>query len=143
MRIRVKKVNDKAMLPTKAYEMDACFDLCSVENVEIPPGMRVPVSTGLQLAIPEGYEGQIRPRSGISLRTPLLIANSPGTIDSGYRGDIKIILFNTSISDTLTVGIGDRIAQLAILPVLDVVFEETDKLEKTERSNKGFGSTGK
>lgn len=139
--VRIKKNN--ADLPTPAYKTAgaAGCDVTASEYVILGPGCRCLVSTGLFLEVPEGYECQVRPRSGLATKNGVTVLNSPGTIDSDYRGEIKVLLFNTSI-DFIRVEVGDRIAQLVFAPVSRVKFEEVEKLNDTERDSGGFGSTG-
>lgn len=140
MNIRVKKLTKKAIIPEYQTTGASGFDLHSVEDVIIDRGCTTTVSTGLAFAIPEGYEMQIRPRSGLSLKTGLRVANSPGTIDSDYRGEVKIILHNAS-NRAEEIPIGMRIAQGVIVPIIKVNFKEGE-LDVTERGEGGFGSTG-
>jgi dUTP pyrophosphatase len=108
----------------------------------LEPGQRIAVSTGLVLEIPEGYEGQVRPRSGLALREGVTVVNAPGTIDADYRGELKVLLVNLG-SKTAEIKRGDRIAQLVIAPVSRARFEETCELSTSERGSGGFGSTGR
>ncbi len=108
----------------------------------IAPGRRIAVPTGIYLAIPEGFEAQVRPRSGLALKEGLSCINSPGTIDADYRGEIRVLLVNLGQAE-VTIRDGDRIAQLVIAPVLRAVFDESAELDSTERGEGGFGSTGK
>ena len=141
IKVKVVRVNKDAILPTYAHELDAGADVYSVEDVEIAPNTTVVVKTGLQVAIPAGYQIEIRPRSGMSLKTPLRIANSVGTIDSGFRGEVGIIMNN--IGDTpQTIKKGDRIAQMLISPTPMIEWVEADKLNSTDRTG-GYGSTGR
>lgn len=140
--VKVKKLNSDAILPTYAHPSDAGADIYSSEDVEIPGGATTIVKTGIQVAIPAGYMIQICPRSGLSAKTPLRIANAPGTIDSSYRGEIGVIMHNTGAAP-YTVNKGDRIAQMIIAPAPMIVWEEVNELDETERGNGGFGSTGK
>lgn len=139
--IKVKKLRPDAFLPVRATQFSAGYDIFSVDEYKIFPGKRDAVPTGLSLEIPAGYEGQVRPRSGLSLKQ-IIIPNSPGTIDADYRGELKVIIWNAS-KEVLEISRGMRIAQLVIQPVLDVTFEEVERLSSTERGNGGFGSTGK
>lgn len=116
-------------------------DLTSSVNVSIGPGNRVVVPTGLSLEIPEGYEAQVRSRSGLAANDGVFVLNSPGTIDSDYRGEVKVILFNTS-SSTFNVRKGDRIAQLVFSQVIQATFQASQELGDTQRGAGGFGSTG-
>lgn len=111
------------------------------EEMSIKPGERVLIPTGLSVEIPQGYEIQVRPRSGLSLKTGLMVVNSPGTIDSDYRGELKVILGNLGSKDEI-IKHGDRVAQLLLAPVIQAKFEVVDELSKTNRGAGGFGSTG-
>lgn len=141
MEVFVKKLNPNAKIPTFAHEDDACADLYSDSNFIINPNEIILVSTGIALQINNGWEAQIRPRSGLSYKHGLLILNSPGTIDSGYRGEIKIIIKNT-MNKPYEITKGSRIAQIAIRPVPKITFLEKDVLDDTKRGDGGFGSTG-
>lgn len=140
--ILVKKVDRLATIPKYSHDGDAGFDLCSVDAVEIQPGETKVISTGLKMEIPRGYEVQIRPRSGMSLNTSLRITNSPGTIDSPYRGVIGIIMQNTG-NKTLHINVGDRIAQGVLSKVPRAGFIEVEELSDTVRGEGGFGHTGR
>lgn len=130
-------------LPAPASPGSSGLDLRAALEGElvIDPGERALVPTGLMLEIPPGYEGQVRPRSGLALRHGLLVANSPGTIDSDYRGELQVILFNLG-AEPFLVRRGDRIAQLVIAPTVQVAFEEAEDLAPSRRGKGGFGSTG-
>lgn len=117
------------------------MDLCSVEPVVLRPLERRLVSTGLRMAIPTGFEGQVRPRSGLALKKGISLVNTPGTIDSDYRGEIKCLLVNLS-SEPVSLDSGERIAQLVIVPVSQAYLEVVESLDDTERGEGGFGSTG-
>ncbi len=121
---------------------DAGADLRAAEPISLKPGERGLVGTGLALAIPEGYAGFVQPRSGMAIKRGLGLLNSPGLIDAGYRGELKIIVINLDPYELLEIERGDRIAQLVILKVPDVIYEEVDELSSTERGGGGFGSTG-
>lgn len=131
--------------PVKATSGAAGFDLCAAiglnDKLIIEPGARALVPTGLRLAIPEGYEGQVRPRSGLALRSGVTVLNAPGTIDSDYRGDIGVILINHG-TEPFVIQRGDRIAQLVIASTGDCLFELVDELDVSQRGEGGFGSTG-
>jgi len=133
-----------AKKPVYARPGDAGMDIYTVEDVLIAPGSTVVVRTGLKLAIPEGYEIQIRPRSGLSLKTPLRLANSPGTIDAGYRDELGIIIHNTSPQETFKVGKGERIAQMVLQRVPAIEWKQVESVDGigTDRGG-GFGSSGK
>jgi dUTP pyrophosphatase len=128
--------------PRKAHHDDAAFDLRSRVDMVLPPGETVLVPTGLHIELPVGYEAQVRPRSGMSLKHSLLIVNSPGTIDAGYRGEVGVIMHNLK-SESFEVKRGDRIAQMVINKLPEVHFEFADELSETRRGEGGFGSTGK
>ena len=159
--IKVKKLTNTAVIPQYATKGSACFDLVCDEDILIQPGETKLVSTGLAFEIPEGYKVCIYPRSGISSKTPLRIPNSPCQIDSDYRGEIKIPMWNTTkdftscvlhLDDTIEphpynqaqyrIIKGDRVAQAEIVPVLQATFETVDKLSATERGSGGFGHSG-
>lgn len=140
--VNVKLLDPTATAPQFAHSNDACADVRANEDITILPHEVVLVPTGFALAIPEGYEGLVRPRSGLSLKHKLLVVNTPGTIDAGYRGEIKIVLMNLG-NTSYTMRKGDRIAQLAIRPVPQINFIEVDELDSTKRGAGGFGSTGK
>lgn len=141
MIIKVKRLSRDIQLPEKKSELAAGFDLQSTITTFMSPGSRKLIPCGFAMEIPVGYEGQIRPRSGLAYRKGLTVLNSPGTIDSDYRGEVKVLLINDGVSSQ-NVSSGDRIAQLVICPVPDVELEEVDELSDTPRGNNGFGSTG-
>ncbi|MHA6318395.1 dUTP diphosphatase [Altererythrobacter sp. CAU 1778] len=128
-------------LPAYATQGAAGMDVVSAEDVSIPPGERHAVATGLSVAIPAGYEIQVRPRSGLALKHGITVPNTPGTIDSDYRGELKVILINHS-RDDFNVMRGDRVAQLVVAPVTQGSWDEVDELDATARGTGGFGSTG-
>ena len=128
-------------LPAYATEGAAGMDVLSAETVNIAPGRRYAVATGLAVAIPAGYEIQVRPRSGLALKHGITVPNTPGTIDSDYRGELKVILINHG-EDTFAIARGDRIAQLVVAPVTQGVWQEVEDLDDTDRGSGGFGSTG-
>jgi dUTP pyrophosphatase len=154
--IKIKQLSPDAVFPKYATEGSAGFDLVAIEDTVIDPGQTVLIKTGLSMEIPPGWELQIRPRSGISLKTPLRVANAPGTIDSDYRGEVCVIVTNiadnhyksqpgsgdTDGSVTMTVEKGDKIAQAVLCPVSQAHFEIVGTLSKTKRGSGGFGSTG-
>lgn len=140
--VRVKRLSPDVVLPKYAYSGDAGLDLRANEDVEIMPFERVLISTGLSVAIPEGYAGFVQPRSGMSLKTGLGIANTPGLIDSHYRGELKVIALNMNKDVSIHVSKGDRIAQLVIQQVPLVHLLEVDELDETDRGAGGFGSSG-
>ena len=128
-------------LPHYATVGSAGMDVVSAETMTIAPGARHAVATGLSLAIPQGYEIQVRPRSGLALKHGITVPNTPGTIDSDYRGELKVILINHS-RESFSIARGDRVAQLVLAPVVQAAWKEVDELEATKRGEGGFGSTG-
>jgi dUTP pyrophosphatase len=131
-----------ARLPTRAHADDAGLDLRSIENIEIPPGERRRVRTGLRVAIPPGHGGLVLPRSGLALRSGLTLLNSPGLIDPGYRGDVDVIAHNTDLHEPVRLSVGDRIAQLVLVRLAALEPSVVDELPASERDEGGFGSTG-
>jgi dUTP pyrophosphatase len=128
-------------LPHYATDGAAGMDVRSAEDVTIAPGARHAVATGLALAIPQGFEIQVRPRSGLALKHGITVPNTPGTIDSDYRGELKVIMINHGAED-FAISRGDRVAQLVLAPVTQARWIEVDELDSTERGDGGFGSTG-
>jgi dUTP pyrophosphatase len=141
--VQIKRLPHGAGLPLPAYATSgaAGMDIVSAEQVTIAPGARHAVATGLAVAIPEGYEIQVRPRSGLALKHGISVPNTPGTIDSDYRGELKVILVNLG-HEPFAIARGDRIAQLVLAPVVQAVWDEVADLDATERGEGGFGSTG-
>jgi len=139
--IPVKRLHDGATLPTRAYEGDAGLDLAASERVELGPGERAMVGTGLTIAIPEGHAGFVQPRSGLAARHGIAVLNSPGLVDAGYRGELKVVLLNTDHAEPFVVEPGMRIAQLVVMPVATAGLVEVDELPASERGEKGFGSS--
>ena len=137
----VKRLQDGATLPTRAYEGDAGLDLSACETVELGPGERAAVGTGLSVAIPEGHAGFVQPRSGLAARHGIAVLNSPGLIDAGYRGEVKVVLLNTDRTERFVVEPGMRIAQLVVVPVALPEPKEVTELPNTDRGEKGFGSS--
>jgi len=137
----IRRLRDDAVVPERAYAGDAGLDLASCERVELGPGKRATVGTGLAVAIPDGYAGFVQPRSGLAARHGLTIVNTPGLVDSGYRGELKIVLLNTDEREPFVVEPGMRIAQLVVLKVPGVDPVEVDELPATERGIRGFGSS--
>lgn len=129
------------MLPERAYAGDAGLDLASCERVVLAPGERATIGTGLAVAIPEGYAGFVQPRSGLAARHGISLVNSPGLVDAGYRGELRVVLLNTDREQPFEVEPGMRIAQLVILPVPHVQVDVVDELPESERGERGFGST--
>lgn len=141
MDIKIKKLSELAVTPNYQTTGASGFDLHSTEHKVVMPGETVLIGTGLAFQVPQGLELQIRPRSGISAKTKIRVSNSPGTIDSDYSGEVKIILDNIGVTP-YTVNIGDRIAQGVVCPVVQVKLVVVDELGETERGDKGFGSSG-
>jgi dUTP pyrophosphatase len=137
----IQRLREEARLPERAYNGDAGLDLATCERVELGPGERAVVPTGLAVAIPEGYAGFVQPRSGLAARQGISVVNSPGLIDSGYRGEIRVVLLNTDTEHTFVAEPGDRIAQLVVLPVPELEVVVVDELPETERGVRGFGSS--
>jgi dUTP pyrophosphatase len=128
-------------VPTRAYAGDAGLDLSACERVELAPGERALVGTGLAVAIPDGYAGFVQPRSGLASRHGISIVNTPGLVDSGYRGELRVALLNTDARETFVVEPGMRIAQLVVVPVPEVEPVEVEELPESERGVRGFGSS--
>ena len=138
----IRRLRDDAVLPERAYAGDAGLDLAACDRHELGPGERAVVPTGLAVAIPEGYPGFVQPRSGLADRHGISIVNAPGLIDSGYRGELKVILVNTDGAHPFVVEPGMRIAQLVVLEVPELELMEVDELPATERGVRGHGSSG-
>jgi dUTP pyrophosphatase len=139
--LEILRVREGARVPDRAYAGDAGVDLATCEPVSLAPGERALVPTGIAVAIPEGYAGFVQPRSGLAARHGLAVVNSPGLIDSGYRGEIQVVLLNTDREQTFSAEAGERIAQLVVLPVPELTVREVDALRETERGVRGFGSS--
>ncbi len=140
--IRIKRLDPQLPLPQRAHPDDAGADLYAAENVTLAPGARALVKTGIALALPRGTVGLIHPRSGLAAKQGLSIVNTPGTIDAGYRGEIKVCLLNTDPVEPIEISRGMRIAQLLVQRVELVDFVEVEQLDATERGEGGYGSTG-
>jgi len=131
-----------ANVPFYAHPGDAGADLVSTEAVRLEPGERALIGTGVRIALPEGFAAFVVPRSGLAAKHGITVVNSPGTVDAGYRGEIKVSLLNTDSREAYDVAIGDRIAQLIVMPVVQARFEPVDELPESVRGDGGFGSTG-
>jgi dUTP pyrophosphatase len=142
IQLAVKRLREGAVLPLQAYDGDAGLDLAAAERVELAPGARAVVPTGIAVAIPVGYGGFVLPRSGLAAKHGLTIVNAPGLVDSGYRGEVQVILHNTDATDTFVVEPGMRIAQLVLQAVPAARLHEVDELPPSERGAGGFGSSG-
>lgn len=140
--IRVKRLDPGIPLPKRAHPEDAGADLYATEDIVLRPGERALVSTGIAVALPVGTVGLIHPRSGLAAKHGLSIVNTPGTVDAGYRGELKVCLINTDRSEAIEITRGTRIAQLVVQRVELVEFEEVDQLDETARGSGGYGSTG-
>ena len=140
--LAVQRLRADAVLPERAYSGDAGLDLSACDRVELAPGERAIVGTGLAIAIPEGFAGFVQPRSGLADRHGISIVNAPGLIDSGYRGELKVILLNTDADERFVVEPGMRIAQLVVLEVPELALVESEALPGTERGVRGHGSSG-
>ena len=143
IQVQLKRLPHGEGLPLPAYATSgaAGMDVVSAEDVTLAPAARHAVATGLSMAIPAGYEIQVRPRSGLALKHGISVPNTPGTIDSDYRGELKVILINLG-SEPFVIARGDRVAQLVLAPVVQAAWDEVDELDTTERGEGGFGSTG-
>ena len=143
MELRFARLNEKATLPTRAHEGDAGLDLYACEPAHIGPGERWSVGTGVAVEIPDGHAGLVLPRSGLAREHGIALVNSPGLIDSGYRGEIRVLLINNDPADIFRVTPGDRIAQLLIVPVATADPVEAETLAESTRGEGGFGSSGR
>ena len=143
MILRYRRLLPEARAPTRAHDGDAGFDLHAVEPVSIEPGRRASVGTGVAVAIPEGCAGLVVPRSGLAARHGISLVNAPGLIDAGYRGELRVLLWNGDPESTFSVSPGDRIAQLVLVAVESPELEEVVELDATARGEGGFGSTGR
>lgn len=141
--LKLKKLDEELLTPAYANPGDAGLDLYAAKDVILQPGQRVMIPTGIAIAIPQGYAGFVQPRSGLAAKQGFSIVNTPGLIDSGYRGEIGVIGLNTDTQSEITIKRGDRVAQLVIQEVPVVELLEVNELDETERSSGGFGSTGK
>jgi dUTP pyrophosphatase len=140
----VQKIHEDAILPSYAYPTDSGFDLCSVEEISIEPFGRALIPTGLRFNIPSGFEIQVRPKSGLAIKEGITVLNTPGTVDQGYNGELKVIVFNTN-NKPFTIKNKMKIAQAVLCPVASgnfVTIVEVDNVEETDRGENGFGSTG-
>ena len=137
----IRRLHPDAQMPAGAYDGDAGLDLASVEEAVLAPGERRTVATGLAVAIPEGHAGFVQPRSGVASRHGITVVNSPGLIDAGYRGELKVVLLNTDPDEPFHIRPGDRIAQLVVLALPRITVIEADNLPPSERAERGFGSS--
>ena len=138
----ITRLREDAVVPERAYAGDAGLDLAACEHAILGPGERATVGTGLAVAIPDGHAGFVQPRSGLAARHGISVVNSPGLIDSGYRGELRVVLLNTDRTEPFTVEPGMRIAQLVVLRLPELELVEVDELPDSERGADGFGSSG-
>lgn len=143
MLLKFQMLNDRAVLPGRAHDGDAGLDLHASQAAHIGPGERWQVGTGVAVEIPEGHAGLVLPRSGMARRHGISLVNSPGLIDAGYRGEIKVLLLNNDPAEVFRIEPGDRIAQLVVTPVALAEPEEAETLAESERAEGGFGSSGR
>jgi dUTP pyrophosphatase len=139
--LRIQRLREDAVIPARAYDGDAGLDLSACGRHELPPGVRAVVPTGLAVAVPPGYAAFVQPRSGLAARHGITIVNTPGLVDSGYRGEVNVVLLNTDPAETFVVEPGMRIAQLVVVPVPQVEPVEAAELPPSERGERGFGSS--
>ena len=139
----VRRLDPGLPLPAYAHPGDAGADLRAADDVVLPPGGRATVGTGIAVAVPDGYAAFVHPRSGLASRHGITVVNAPGTVDAGYRGEVRVVLLNTDPAEPFTVRRGDRIAQLVVQPVTRVSFLDAAELPPTPRGEGGFGSTGR
>ena len=142
MSLRVTRLDERAILPSRAYDGDAGLDLYSVEEAMLAPGARASVGTGIAVEIPDGHAGLVLPRSGLAARHGIALVNAPGLIDAGYRGEVRVLLLNTDRDAEYRVTAGDRIAQLLVIRVDPLEVVEIDALAHSQRGDGGFGSSG-
>jgi dUTP pyrophosphatase len=140
--VKVARLRPEAILPTRAYAGDAGLDLYACEPIRLGPGERASVPTGVAVAIPAGQAGLVLPRSGLAARHGVALVNAPGLIDSGYRGEVRVLLLNTDQAVPVELAAGDRIAQLVLIRIQTPVVEEVAELPRSERDTRGFGSSG-
>jgi dUTP pyrophosphatase len=139
--LAIRRLRPDAVVPERAYAGDAGLDLAACERIELGPGERAVVGTGLAVAIPEGHAGFVQPRSGLAARHGIAVVNSPGLVDAGYRGELRVVLLNTDRQERFLVEPGMRVAQLVVLPVPELEIVELDELPASERGVRGFGSS--
>jgi dUTP diphosphatase len=142
MRLAVHRLDPAATLPTRAHRDDAGFDLYAVEDITLAPGERAAVRTGIAVEVPERHAGLVLPRSGLAAQHGIALVNAPGLIDAGYRGELRVLLLNTDRSESFSVRVGDRIAQLVVTRVEAPDIIEVQELAVSDRGKRGFGSTG-
>jgi dUTP pyrophosphatase len=143
LRLRVRRLDEAAILPSRAHEGDAGYDLHAIEELTLAPGERAKVRTGIAVEIPDGHAGLVMPRSGTAARNGIAMVNAPGLIDCGYRGELQVLLLNTDRVVPFQIAIGDRIAQLVLVRVQTPAVEEVAELSQSHRGDGGFGSSGR
>ena len=141
MELQIRRLRPEGVIPERAYRGDAGLDLAACDRLELAPGERATIGTGLAVAIPEGFAGFVQPRSGLAARHGIALVNSPGLIDSGYRGELRVVVLNTDRDSSFTIEPGMRIAQFVILQLPDVELVEVEQLPESERGVHGFGSS--
>ncbi len=141
MILRVRRLHPAARVPSRAHPGDAGLDLHAFEGVDLAPGQRAKVATGIAVELPPGHAGWVVPRSGLAARHGITLVNAPGLIDSGYRGEVRVVLLNTDTNETFVVAPGMRVAQLVVLPVAPVRLREVAELAESARGGRGFGSS--
>jgi dUTP diphosphatase len=142
VKLSVRRLDRRAVLPTRAHDGDAGLDLHALEDSSLDPGQRASIPTGIAVEIPEGHAGLVLPRSGLALRHGIALVNAPGLIDSGYRGELRVLLLNTDRSQPFRISAGDRIAQLLVVRAESTVVLEAEELSDSARGAGGFGSSG-
>ena len=140
--LRVRRLNARARLPRRAHAADAGYDLCALEGGVLEPGERASVGTGIAIGLPAGHAGLVLPRSGLAVRHGVTLVNSPGLIDEGYRGEVRVLLINMDATELFSWDAGDRIAQLVVVTTALPEIAEVDDLDDTDRGTGGFGSSG-
>jgi dUTP pyrophosphatase len=140
--LRIRRLDPRAVIPSRAYTDDAGLDLHAAHELVLGPGERGSVGTGISVEIPPGHAGLVLPRSGLAQRHGIALVNAPGLIDSGYRGELRVLLLNTDARETFSVSVGDRVAQLLLTRIETPAVVEVDELTRSERGAGGFGSSG-
>ena len=142
MRLNVQRLDERARLPSRAHPDDAGLDLYALEGAVLAPGARAEIHTGIAIEIPAGHAGLVLPRSGLAARHGIALVNAPGLIDSGYRGELRVLLLNTDTDHLFRLGAGDRVAQLVVMTVAAATVSEVSRLSESARGGRGFGSSG-
>ena len=142
MRLNVQRLDERARLPSRAHADDAGLDLYALEGAILAPGARAEIHTGVAIEIPAGHAGLVLPRSGLAARHGIALVNAPGLIDSGYRGELRVLLLNTDRAHTFQLAAGDRVAQLVVITVAPATVSEVSRLSESARGGRGFGSSG-